>query len=322
MGNRQPGGFPRRRGQAPRRPRRWASTGLTVIKARRSWCSWARPRRSYRTMRGPIPRAASSAPRLRRRRRPPPPPPDESAAWRVTPARRCSREGPRPVKLTAHSARRANAVAAAALAEKCAPSQLREERDDPRRPTRAACGQSARALTLLDAARTRLPMGSWSRSVRRSTIEALVRSGQRALAAKRAEPSCAITRRAPWRGPSEASSSSLEARVVARARACSCDVGGVRSAERLVGGFSVSRCPGPICDRPVDGRFLGWSTQSLPRKVFGNRRPLPGATIAFGAPAAPRATTPWPSSGFRYTGRGPDTNPGPMSPPRSPRAAS
>ena len=48
-------------------------------------------------------------------------------------------------------------------------------------------GDPAGALTLLDAARTRFPDGGLVQEREALTIEALVRSGQRALATKRAE---------------------------------------------------------------------------------------------------------------------------------------
>ena len=95
-----------------------AATGLTVIKgAAILVLLGAGLVASYRAMRGPIPPpqsvrasdcAGGAAPPHHRMEQPPgasPPPVDAPA------------EGPRPVKLTAHSAPRPKAVAAAALAE-------------------------------------------------------------------------------------------------------------------------------------------------------------------------------------------------------------
>ena len=165
-----------------------ASTGLTVLKgAAIVVLLGAGIVASYRTMRGPIPpRTQSSAPATAPARAATagraatgasPPPVGDPAA-----------EGPRSVKVAAHSAPRPNAVAAAALAENARASQLREESAmilDARRVLRA--GDPARALTLLDAARTRFPDGGLVQEREALTIEALVRSGQRALATKRAE---------------------------------------------------------------------------------------------------------------------------------------
>jgi outer membrane protein assembly factor BamD (BamD/ComL family) len=90
------------------------------------------------------------------------------------------------MKVAAHAAPRPNAVAA--LAENTRASHLRDESAmilGARRVLRA--GDPARALTLLDAARTRFPDGGLVQEREALTIEALVRSGQRALATKRAE---------------------------------------------------------------------------------------------------------------------------------------
>jgi len=92
------------------------------------------------------------------------------------------------VKVAAHAGPRPNAVSAAALADNARASQLREESAmilGARRVLRA--GDPARALTLLDAARTRFADGGLVQEREALTIEALVRSGQRALATKRAE---------------------------------------------------------------------------------------------------------------------------------------
>ena len=167
-----------------------ASTGLTVIKgAAILVLLGAGIVASYRTMRGPIPpRTHSSAPATAPAG-PPPPPPDEQPPGASPPRVGApAAEGPRPVKVAVHSAPRPNAVAAAALAESMRASQLREESAmilGARRLLRA--GDSAGALTLLDAARTRFADGGLVQEREALTIEALVRSGQRALATKRAE---------------------------------------------------------------------------------------------------------------------------------------
>ena len=113
----------------------------------------------------------------------PPQPPSASPPAAGEP----SAEGRRSGKV-AHSASRPNAAAAKELAESARASQLREEIAtilDARRVLRA--GDPARALTLLDAARARFPDGILAQEREALTIEALVRSGQRALATKRAE---------------------------------------------------------------------------------------------------------------------------------------
>ena len=164
-----------------------ASTGLTVIKGTAILVLLgAGIVASYRTMRGPIPpRTQSSAPATA----PAAPPPDEQPPGASPPPVGApAAEGPRSVKVAAHSAPRPNAVAAAALAENARASQLREESAmilGARRVLRA--GDPARALTLLDAARTRFADGGLVQEREALTIEALVRSGQRALATKRAE---------------------------------------------------------------------------------------------------------------------------------------
>lgn len=163
-----------------------ASTGLTVIKGAAILALLgAGIVASYRTMRGPIPpRTQSSAPATATA-----PPPDERPPGAAPPPVGApTAEGPRPVKVAAHSAPRPSAVAVAAQAENARASQLREESAmilGARRVLRA--GDPARALTLLDAARTRFPDGGLVQEREALTIEALVRSGQRALATKRAE---------------------------------------------------------------------------------------------------------------------------------------
>jgi outer membrane protein assembly factor BamD (BamD/ComL family) len=98
-----------------------------------------------------------------------------------------SGEAPRPVR-TAHSTPRPNAAAPKEIVENARASQLREESEmilGARRVLRA--GDPLRALTLLDAARARFPEGILVQEREALSIEALVRSGQRALATKRAE---------------------------------------------------------------------------------------------------------------------------------------
>jgi len=161
-----------------------ASIGLTVLKGTAIVALLgAGIVASYRTMRGPIPPSTRSpAPAPVPAEQPPsaaPPLGGEPAA-----------EGPRSVKVahSAPAAPRPNAAAAAALAENARASQLREESAmilGARRVLRA--GDPAGALTLLDAARTRFPGGILVQEREALTIEALVRSGQRALATKRAE---------------------------------------------------------------------------------------------------------------------------------------
>ena len=88
----------------------------------------------------------------------------------------------------AHSTPRPNAAATKEVAENARASQLREESEmilGARRVLRA--GDPLRALTLLDAARARFPEGILVQEREALSIEALVRSGQRALATKRAE---------------------------------------------------------------------------------------------------------------------------------------
>jgi len=165
-----------------------ASTGLTVIKgAAILVLLGAGLVASYRTMRGPIPaRTQSSAPATAPAA--PPPPDEQPPGVSPSPVAAPVAEGPRPVKVAAHAGPRPNAVSAAALADNARASQLREESAmilGARRVLRA--GDPARALTLLDAARTRFADGGLVQEREALTIEALVRSGQRALATKRAE---------------------------------------------------------------------------------------------------------------------------------------
>jgi hypothetical protein len=163
-----------------------ASTGLTVIKgAAILVLLGAGVVASYRTMRGPIPPLTrSSAPATAPAA--PPPPSEQPASASPPPVGAPAAEGPRSMKVAAHAAPRPNAVAA--LAENTRASHLRDESAmilGARRVLRA--GDPARALTLLDAARTRFPDGGLVQEREALTIEALVRSGQRALATKRAE---------------------------------------------------------------------------------------------------------------------------------------
>ena len=98
-----------------------------------------------------------------------------------------SGEAPRSAKI-AHSTPRPNAAATKEVVENARASQLREESEmilGARRVLRA--GDPLRALTLLDAARARFPEGILVQEREALSIEALVRSGQRALATKRAE---------------------------------------------------------------------------------------------------------------------------------------
>jgi hypothetical protein len=139
---------------------------------------------SYRTMRGPIPpitqpSAAAPAPAPHEQPQLPsvsPPPGDEPSA-----------DPPRSAKIV-HSTPRSNAAATKEVAENARASQLREESEmilGARRVLRA--GDPLRALTLLEAARARFPEGILVQEREALSIEALVRSGQRALATKRAE---------------------------------------------------------------------------------------------------------------------------------------
>jgi hypothetical protein len=139
---------------------------------------------SYRTMRGPIspitqPSAPAPALAPHEQAQLPsvsPPPSDDPSA-----------EAPRSVKI-AHSTPRQNAAATKEVVENARASQLREESEmilGARRVLRA--GDPLRALTLLDAARARFPEGILVQEREALSIEALVRSGQRALATKRAE---------------------------------------------------------------------------------------------------------------------------------------
>jgi hypothetical protein len=160
-----------------------ASTGLTVFKGTAIVVLLgAGIVASYRTMRRPIPPITQSAA--------PAPAPDEqpqSSSASPPTVGEPAAEGPRSVK-AAHSSPRPNAAAAKELAENVRASQLREESAmilGARRVLRA--GDPARALTLLDAAQARFPGGILVQEREALTIEALVRSGQRALATRRAE---------------------------------------------------------------------------------------------------------------------------------------
>ena len=174
--------------QAPRRPPgAAASTGLTVLKGTTIVVLiGAGIVASYRTMRRPVaPHHAVVRTRAARRRRRTTS--HSRRARRRPPSLIRAAEGPRSVKV-AHPTPRPNAAATTALAENARASQLREESAmilDARRVLRA--GDPARALTLLDAARARFPDGILVQEREALTIEALVRSGQRALATKRAE---------------------------------------------------------------------------------------------------------------------------------------
>jgi len=162
-----------------------ASTGLTVAKGTVIVALiGAGIVASYRTMRGPIPpitqpAAAAAAPA-----------PDEQPrlpSVSPSPGDDPSREAPRSVKI-AHPTPRPNAAATREVGETARASQLREESEmilGARRVLRA--GDPSRALMLLDAARTRFPEGILVQEREALSIEALVRSGQRALATKRAE---------------------------------------------------------------------------------------------------------------------------------------
>jgi outer membrane protein assembly factor BamD (BamD/ComL family) len=88
----------------------------------------------------------------------------------------------------AHPPARPNAAAAEEIARNTRASHLHEESAmilDARSVLRA--GDPSRALRLLDGARARFPQGILAQEREALAIEALVRSGQRALAAKRAE---------------------------------------------------------------------------------------------------------------------------------------
>ena len=141
---------------------------------------------SYRTMSGPIPpvtQPAAAAPATAPHEQPQlqlpsvsPPPGDGPSG-----------EAPRSARI-AHSTSRPNAAATKEVAENARASQLHEESEmilGARRVLRA--GDPLRALTLLDAARARFPEGILVQEREALSIEALVRSGQRPLATKRAE---------------------------------------------------------------------------------------------------------------------------------------
>ena len=160
-----------------------ASTGLTVAKGTVIVALiGAGIVASYRTMRGAAPRitqpsAAAPAPHEQPRLPSVSPPAGDDP----------SGEAPRSVKI-AHSTPRPNAAATKEVVENARASQLREESEmilGARRVLRA--GDPLRALTLLDAARARFPEGILVQEREALSIEALVRSGQRALATKRAE---------------------------------------------------------------------------------------------------------------------------------------
>jgi len=162
-----------------------ASTGLTVAKGTVIVALiGAGIVASYRTMRRPIPPIMQpSAPA------PAPAPHEQPQLPSVSPAPGAdpSGEAPRSVRI-AHSTPRPNAAATKEVVENARASQLREESEmilGARRVLRA--GDSLRALTLLDAARARFPEGILVQEREALSIEALVRSGQRALATKRAE---------------------------------------------------------------------------------------------------------------------------------------
>ena len=162
-----------------------ASTGLTVAKGTVIVALiGAGIVASYRTMRGPIPPIMQpSAPA------PAPAPHEQPQLPSVSPAPGDdpSGEAPRSAKI-AHSTPRPNAAATKEVVENARASQLREESEmilGARRVLRA--GDPLRALTLLDAARARFPEGILVQEREALSIEALVRSGQRALATKRAE---------------------------------------------------------------------------------------------------------------------------------------
>ena len=162
-----------------------ASTGLTVAKGTVIVALiGAGIVASYRTMRGPIPPITQpSAPA------PAPAPHEQPQLPSVSPppGDDPSGEAPRSVKI-AHSTPRPNAAATKEVVENARASQLREESEmilGARRVLRA--GDPLRALTLLDAARARFPEGILVQEREALSIEALVRSGQRALATKRAE---------------------------------------------------------------------------------------------------------------------------------------
>lgn len=160
-----------------------ASTGLTVAKGTVIVALiGAGIVASYRTMRGPIPPIMQPS-------APAPAPHEQPQLPSVSPAPGDdpSGEAPRSAKI-AHSTPRPNAAATKEVVENARASQLREESEmilGARRVLRA--GDPLRALTLLDAARARFPEGILVQEREALSIEALVRSGQRALATKRAE---------------------------------------------------------------------------------------------------------------------------------------
>jgi hypothetical protein len=164
-----------------------ASTGLTVFKGTAIIVLLgAGIVASYRTVRRPGPPITQSA-------APAPAPahgPDEqpqAANASPPPVGDPAAEGARSVK-AAHASRRPNTAAAKDLAENARASQLREESAmilGARRVLRG--GDPAGALALLDAAQARFRSGILVQEREALTIEALVRSGQRALATSRAE---------------------------------------------------------------------------------------------------------------------------------------
>ena len=160
-----------------------ASTGLTVAKGTVIVALiGAGIVASYRTMRGPAPpitppSAAAPAPQEQ----------PQLPSVSPSPGDEPSAAAPRSAKI-AHSTPRSNVAATKEVSENARASQLREESEmilGARRVLRA--GDPSRALTLLDAARARFPDGILVQEREALTIEALVRSGQRALATKRAE---------------------------------------------------------------------------------------------------------------------------------------
>jgi hypothetical protein len=164
-----------------------ASTGLTIVKGTVIVALiGAGIVASYRTMRGPIPpitKPAASAPASAPARH------EQAQLPSVSPAPGDDPSGEvlRSAKI-AHSTPRPNAAATKEVVENARASQLREESEmilGARRVLRA--GDPLRALTLLDAARARFPEGILVQEREALSIEALVRSGQRALATKRAE---------------------------------------------------------------------------------------------------------------------------------------
>lgn len=176
---------PAGQGTAPAAGKAAASVGLTWLKGTAivvllgsgivtSYRALIRPVRAPTARSPTIPQSPPSAPN-----EPPPsaePPPADALSLKL----------PRMVK-AARPPARPNAAVAEEVANNARASHLREETAmilDARSALRT--GDASRALALLDGVRGRFPDGILVQEREALAIEALVRSGQRALAAKRA----------------------------------------------------------------------------------------------------------------------------------------